>query len=76
MSLSWMFRLSVVAQNVTLAITAGAGNEIVEIYHDRMQLMDGIYQLQLGDMYAEGKLASEIHLLRVVTCTNLTMVPF
>lgn len=48
------FSLSVVAQNVVLTFSA-AGNHIVEVYHDAVeQLSNDVFQLRLGDLYAEG----------------------
>ena len=50
-----MHRLSVVAQNVVLTISP-AGNQIVEVHHDKAeQISNGVYQLNLGDLYAEGE---------------------
>jgi hypothetical protein len=45
----------VVAQNVVVTVSS-AGNQIVEVYHDTVeQISDGVYQLRLGDLYAEGE---------------------
>ena len=51
--------LSVVAQNVTLTLSipeeaAKDGAEIIAVYHDKKtELSEGVYQVALGDIYAE-----------------------
>ncbi|KAL3803840.1 hypothetical protein HJC23_004002 [Cyclotella cryptica] len=65
--------LSVVAQNVLLTITAEKGAGIVQVYHDKAeQLSDGVFQLPLGDLYAEESrdIVFEVTLISPTTMKN------
>lgn len=68
-----IFRLSVVAQNVVLTISAENGAGIVQVYHDKAeQLSKGVFQLPLGDLYAEESrdVVFEVTLISPTTLTN------
>lgn len=54
LNISFLYSLSVVAQNVVLTISPEE-NHIVEVCHDAVeQLSNDVFQIRLGDLYAEG----------------------